>query len=421
MKKIVIGSLITLALLITFGKSLWGYNESTDILVKQAFPSGELSCIAEPGIYWKGWAKIDIYSRGNSFYFNSSNEKVNGKGWEGEEDDEDDFNVTLQRNSVADVSGFLKYKIPTNCNKLIELHRDFKSNKSVKHDLIRNATYAAVNKSAPLFTAEEAKVTKIAEFRRMAEDQLIIGEFLAHTLDVYDTIEAPEFDDKGNMVKDARTQKYTITKLKLDSNGNRITIKESALAKYGITVLQFEIKNVKPDAKTQQQLDIVKEREMQRITNATESETAKQKAITEFEKGQARIAEAKANEEVQKIKEVTQAEKEKAVAVLTAQKEFEVSQLEAQAASENAKKILSEGRANAEANRLKVNAGLDPKTKLEIEAERDVKIAEALAKSENRLTPDFIIGGDGKNGSAIEVIATKMFMDMHKEMQAQKK
>ena len=55
------------------------------------------------------------------------------------------------------------------------------------------------------------------------------------------------------------------------------------------------------DAKAQQQLDIVKEREMQRVANATAAETAKQKALTAKAEGDARIAQAKADQEVQKI------------------------------------------------------------------------------------------------------------------------
>ena len=147
----------------------------------------------------------------------------------------------------------------------------------------------------------------------------------------------------------AEVQEYRVTKLKLDSNGNRILTKKSALSQYGIVVKQLEIQSVKLDSMAQRQLDIVKEREMQRVSNATAAETAKQKAITAEAEGKAKIAEAKAAQEVQKMTEVTQAEKERDVAILNAEREKEVARLNALKAIEDAKRIRAEGEAEAAA------------------------------------------------------------------------
>ena len=67
-------------------------------------------------------------------------------------------------------------------------------------------------------------------------------------------------------------------------------------------------------------MDLIKEREMQRIANQTKAETAKQQAITAAEEGKARVAEENANQQVEKIKAVVAAQKEKEVATLEAQK-----------------------------------------------------------------------------------------------------
>ena len=172
-----VAAVIVLILLGVFAAKLVGYKQSTELLIKQS-PFGTLSCVEGQGLYIKGFASIYKYDLAKSFYFNSSTEKVNGEGWEGDEDDEDDISVTLSRNANADISGYLMYELPTDCDKLIELHKNQRSDKGVKHNLVRNAVLSAVRKTAPLFTAEEAKVTKIAEFRRLAEDQLVEGEYL---------------------------------------------------------------------------------------------------------------------------------------------------------------------------------------------------------------------------------------------------
>lgn len=403
---------VAVIILLALVFKLIGYKQSTELLIKQS-PFGTLSCVDGQGLYFKGFASIYKYDLAKSFYFNSSTEKVNGEGWEGNEDDEDDISVTLSRNANAEISGYLLYELPTDCNKLIELHKNQRSDKGVKHNLVRNAVLSAVRKTAPLFTAEEAKVTKIAEFRRLAEDQLVEGEYLTTIEVLKEKAGEDELDSAGNVVKKAEVQEYRVTKLKLDANGHRIITKKSPITQYGIVVKQLDIQNVKLDSKAQQQLDIVKEREMQRVANATAAETAKQKALTAKAEGDARIAQAKADQEVQKITEVTMAEKEKAVAVLQAQKEKEVAALEAQKAQEVAKKIKAEGEAEAAANRAKVAAGLTPQERAEWEYKTKVGVAEALAKSEHPIVPTIMMGGDGKSGSnPMDAVGLKYMMDI---------
>ena len=403
-----------LILLGVFAGNMVGYKQSTELLIKQS-PFGTLSCVEGQGLYFKGFASIYKYDLAKSFYFNSSTEKVDGHGWEGDEDDEDDISVTLSRNANADISGYLMYELPTDCDKLIELHKNQRSDKGIKHNLVRNAVLSAVRKTAPLFTAEEAKVTKIAEFRRLAEDQLVEGEYLTTIEVLKEKAGEDEVDSTGKVVKKAEVQEYRVTKLKLDTNGHRIITKKSPITQYGIVVKQLEIQNVKLDPKAQQQLDIVKEREMQRVANATAAETAKQKAITAKAEGDARIAEAKATQEVQKMTEVTMAEKEKAVAILNAEREKEVARLEALKAIEVAKKIKAEKEAEAQANRALVAAGLTPQERAEWEYKTKVGVAEAIAKSSHPLVPEIMMtGGEGKNGAsnAMDAVGLNMLMDL---------
>lgn len=413
-KILAVATVGVLILLGVFAGKMVGYKQSTELLIKQS-PFGTLSCVEGQGLYFKGFASIYKYDLAKSFYFNSSTEKVDGHGWEGDEDDEDDISVTLSRNANADISGYLMYELPTDCDKLIELHKNQRSDKGIKHNLVRNAVLSAVRKTAPLFTAEEAKVTKIAEFRRLAEDQLVEGEYLTTIEVLKEKAGEDEVDSTGKVVKKAEVQEYRVTKLKLDKDGHRIITKKSPITQYGIVVKQLEIQNVKLDPKAQQQLDIVKEREMQRVANATAAETAKQKAITAKAEGDARIAEAKATQEVQKMTEVTMAEKEKAVAILNAEREKEVARLNALKAIEDAKRIKAEGEAEAAANRAKVAAGLSPQERAEWDYKTKVGVAEALAKSSHPLVPEIMMTGDGKNGgagTAMDAVGLNMLMDL---------
>ena len=406
MTKSKILAVVTVAVLIllgVFAGKMVGYKQSTELLVKQS-PFGTLSCVEGQGLYFKGFASIYKYDLAKSFYFNSSTEKVDDHGWEGDEDDEDDISVTLSRNANANISGYLLYELPTDCDKLIELHKNQKNDKGVKHNLVRNAVLSAVRKTAPLFTAEEAKVTKIAEFRRLAEDQLVDGEYLTTTEVLKEKAGEDEVDSNGKVIKKAEVQEYRVTKLKLDTNGHRILTKKSALSQYGIVVKQLEIQSVKLDSMAQRQLDIVKEREMQRVSNATAAETAKQKAITAEAEGKAKIAEAKAAQEVQKMTEVTQAEKERDVAILNAEREKEVARLNALKAIEDAKRIRAEGEAEAAANRAKVSAGLTPQERLQGEIQMNKDKWDAISKIQVPIVPANMITSNGKGVSGVDLL-----------------
>ena len=412
-----------LILLGVFAGKMVGYKQSTELLIKQS-PFGTLSCVEGQGLYFKGFASIYKYDLAKSFYFNSSTEKVDGHGWEGDEDDEDDISVTLSRNANADISGYLMYELPTDCDKLIELHKNQRSDKGIKHNLVRNAVLSAVRKTAPLFTAEEAKVTKIAEFRRLAEDQLVEGEYLTTIEVLKEKAGEDEVDSTGKVVKKAEVQEYRVTKLKLDTNGHRIITKKSPITQYGIVVKQLEIQNVKLDPMAQQQLDIVKEREMQRVANATAAETAKQKAITAKAEGDARIAQAKADQEVAKIAAVVQAEKERDVAVKNAERARDVARLNAERAKFQADSTKQAGIAQAEANRAKVAAGLTPQERAEWEYKTKVGIAQAIATSPQKWVPDnMVVVGDGHgNGKVnpLDAVGLKMLNDLVGNMNSNK-
>lgn len=113
---------------------------------------------------------------------------------------------------------------------------------------------------------------------------------------------------------------------------------------------------------------------------------------------------------------VTKAEKEKAVAVLAAQKEFEVAELQAKTAQEEAKRIKAQGEAEAAANRAKVSAGLTPQERAEWDYKTKVGVAEALAKSSHPIVPSIMMGGDGKNSNPMDAVGLKYMMDIAEKL-----
>lgn len=142
------------------------------------------------------------------------------------------------------------------------------------------------------------------------------------------------------------------------------------------------------------------------ITAKTQALEAQQKAITIEEQGKARAAEAKWAQE-----------QEKAVAVTRAEQEREVARLAAEKAEFEKKKIIAQGQAEAEANRLKVIAGLTPQERAEWDYKTAVGIAEALANSQVSWVPSVMMsGGNASSNSAMDAVGLNMMLDVVKKM-----
>lgn len=80
--------------------------------------------------------------------------------------------------------------------------------------------------------------------------------------------------------------------------------------------------------------------------------------------------------------------------------------------------IVAQGQAEAEANRLKVAAGLTPQEKAEWDYKTAVGIAEALANSKVRWVPEVMMGSGSSNGSAMDAVGLNMMMDIVSKMNA---
>lgn len=405
-------------IVLAFIASIWlicenfGYKNSTEIVIKQS-PLGTMSCVEGQGYYFKGFSRTWTFLKARSFYFNSSTEKVGGKTWEGDDTDEDDIEVTLSRNSKGWISGYLMYELPSDCSVLLRLRDKHHTDDEIKHNLVRNAVMSGIAKTAPMFTAEAAKVTNLAEFQALAYDQITQGEYMTETHTERELVSEEEKDSTGRVIKKAEYAEYKVTSLKKDSLGHRIIMNESALHEFEIKVTQFQIRGVKLDSVSQNQLDVVKRRETQRVAKITEAETAKQDAITNEANGKANAAKAKWDAEAEKARVIVKMEQSKDSAIIIAEREAEVAKRNAQKAKYQADSTREAGRAEAEANRLKVLAGLTPQERAEWEYKTKVGIAEALAKSEQKWVPEVMMMGEGKSGStAMDAVGLNMLMDV---------
>ena len=375
-----IANVVLYSIVIILFTTMFSSNNYDQYKVRQGFLSGKMSVINEAGIYFSGLDKVTNYEVSDDILFEDHN-----------------VEVRFSDGAVVGVKGTVKYKMPTNPEKQLLIHKDFASNKSVVTDLIVKNVKEALSQTATLMAAEESYSSRRGEFASVAEQQFREGIFETSTKEVED------IDSTGTKFK----RKVTSVVYK---EGKPVIRKETLLKKYGIEVLQFVVNDFTFDVDIQKLINQKKIKEQEKVISWSEAEKAKAEAITEAEKGKARIAKAEADAEV-----------EKKTAVVEAQKKAEVAKLEAQQAEFEAKAIKIKGESEAYANKLKVQAGLTPLEKANIEKETAIGVAHEL--SNVKLPETMIISGgsEGKGTNPWDAVGLNSFYDLSKKISNDKK
>lgn len=367
-----------------FAGKLFETNTAGYYKVKQAFCTGDMTVRNTPGTYMQLFGDITTYDYADNIFL-SADELDGG--------DEEVTKATRVQfpNGYADIDLVAMYELDiVDITHQMCLHNRYNNNKNVK-SMVRQQILEVLMNTATLMSAEEAYSTKRSEFINLAVKQLKEGLYTPKV-----DIEQVTIGGQNSIIKH-----YSVL---LDSVGKPIIKKESILSKYGITISQFNVKGMEFDPKTTALIDARKD-----------AQKSVQDAITAKAKGEATIATEKAKQEVLKIKEVTQMEKEKAVAILKAEKEKEVATLAAKTALENKKRVIAEGQAQAESNRLKVAAGLTPQEKAEWDYKKHVDGIHALAEGLSRVKYPAVMtfgGGKGMPTDPIQALGIKSMLDI---------
>jgi hypothetical protein len=380
------GVVIAIAILIFAGGSLFETNDRENYQVKQAFMTGTMTCRTTPGTYGQMLGDINTYKVANQYFFSKHNEE-GGTGLSAAP-----INATFNGRSKADVTGFLKYELPADCDKLKALDKKYGSNNIIRNEVIRQTVTEAIIQTATLFTAEEADVPRRDQFREIALAQIKDGIYKKK-------IRVEEYSDPSNPKKKLRRQ---ITELYKDKNGNPVVVEASPLKDFGIKVVTFNVKDLDWDDVTDRLLAKKKEIDMQRTLSKSAAVTAQQNAVTAEATGRAKVAIAKAKALVIKETAVIAEEQEKEVEAIRAAKKYEIAKYAAKEALENAKKVRANGMAKAAANQALVKAGLTPIEAANIKKDTMIGMMEAWAK---RPVPTTVFGGGSKSGGS-------MVMDM---------
>ena len=297
--------------------------------------TGEYVVWTDGGLQWQGMGNVRDYSKTSQIEFSDLQRNESGYVATGENPA---AGTTFNDRGKGYIIGSFRVVLPNDEKNMMAIQRDFGSEKALINNLIRPTLYKVVTACGPLMSSLESVSETRTDLTAYITDQLNNGVYKTKTTKV-------EVANEITGEKETRTQAELIADEKAPGGYKRQ--ETSPFSLYGITAGIVSITDIKYDAATQSQIDAQKAANLSVITAKTQAAKAIQETITIEEQGKAAAAQAKWEQE-----------REKAVAVTKAEQEREVSRLAAEKAEFDKKRIVAQGQAEAEANRLKVQAGL---------------------------------------------------------------
>lgn len=362
-----------------------------EIVVNQYPFTGEMAYWTTPGLKGQWFGKATYYYKTQQFWFGSSDDDNKQQGTP--------IPVIFNDASDGQIYGSLRVKLPTDVEHLSRIQTDYNGMDRLMNDLVSQTVTKVIYASGPLMSAFESYAEKKNDLIDYITDQLNNG--------VYKTAIKTE-----ETIDPVTGEKKTVRLATLipDENapGGYKRSEASPFAYYGLSIGQVAVSKIDYSEKVKLQISQQQEANMLIQTSKAKSAAALQEAIRAEQEGKAAAAKAKWEQEKIKAVEVTKAEQER-----------EVSRLAAEKAEFDKKRIIAEGQAEAEANRLKVAAGLTPQEKAEWEYKTAVGVAEALSKSNVRWVPEIMINGkDGSGSNAMDAVGMNMMLDIAKTIKS---
>ena len=375
-------ALIVLCMMGSIGEDV----KNEQIVVNQYPFSGKMSYWTEPGFKWQWFGSTTEYYKTQQFWFGGKDVEGNSHGTP--------IKVIFNDASVGYIYGSLRVVLPTDVEHLKLIQTAYNGMDRLMNDLVAQNVVKVIYASGPLMSAFESYAEKKNDMVAYITDQLTYGVYKT-TVREEDTVDS--FTGESKKVK--------VASLVADENAPNgyVRSEKSPFTSYGVIIDQVSITEITYDDKVNQQIQTQQQANMSIQTKKAEALAAQQDAIKAESEGKAAAAKAKWEQEKVKATEVTKAEQEREVARLAAEK-----------AEFDKKRIVAEGQAEAEANRLKVAAGLTPQERAEWEYKTKVGVAEALSKTK---WPTIVMSGNQGGGSnAMDVIALKQMTDLVDKM-----
>lgn len=382
-KILVLGLGVLVLIFLLFSGRIVEFVDNSEIVIIQSAFTGEVSIYTTPGPVLQNFGTATHYKKSNQFWFSKN----------GDEGNKEDQSIKIRFNDGghAQISGSVRWYMPTDNKAILKLHTDFGSQQAVEQQLIRQVVTKSVYMTGPLMSSKESSAEKRNDLLSYIEDQSINGVYRTKQEDI------KVHDDLMNTDK-----MVTVVKV-VEKNNAPVRQEVSTIKTYNVSLQGLALNSIDYDSEVENQIKVQQQAYMQVQTAIANSKKAEQDAITTELQGKAAAAKAKWEQEVIKAQAITQAQQQKEVAIL-----------EAQTAVLQAQIIRTEADAESYKNSKMVTAGLTPQQRAQFEKETKIGVAEALSKIQ--LPTTYMAGGNGKEASMLEsILGVRLLDDKNKQ------
>ena len=394
-KKSILGIVIGVIAVVLFGASFYIFEDAdkSKNYVCQMPITGTYKVWTDGGLQMQMFGSVQSYSKTSQVEFSGVEKNQTGYVGVGRTPA---AATTFNDKGRGMIVGSFRVVLPTDEQNMSKIQRDFGSEDALIDNLVRPTLYKVVTACGPLMSSLESVSETRTDLIAYITDQLNNG--------VYKT-KAVKTEVLNELTGEMEVRTQSVILEDINAPGGYARQEISPFSQYGITCGLVSILDIKYDAATQDQIDAQKQANLAVITSKTKSIEAMQRTLQITEEGKAAAEKAKWEQE-----------REKAVAVTKAEQEREVARLAAEKAKFEKEKVIAEGQAQAEANRLKVAAGLTPQERAEWDYKTTVGVAQALADSKVSWVPEIMISGkDGGSNTAMDAVGLNMLMEVVKK------
>lgn len=390
-KGLIFGLITLIAVVGLLVSNPFDYNNATERTVVQPL-DGKMKVQFEPGLYYAGiFSKRTVWPNNATIQISQEADRspdadlwvIQHKG-------------TFSEGDAASLSHTVKWDLPNTEMEMLDLHTTYSNMDNLMGTTLLMYQKKIASFSTQRMSSEAHYSGGQSQLDDYFQDQLNNGQVLLDT------------ETKTRKLEDGTEKTYIQVNERIGPDG-QIMRSESDIQKYGITASFSSVDEVIYDKRIYTKLEEKIDAASDEATSKQKLITAQQEALTAKAEGEKVIAQTRAKEEAAKLEAVIRAEKEAAVA----NENLKRDKLNAQAQ-------LAIKKANAEGDRLKVQAGLSPLEQATIDKETSIGVAKALAGPQGIVFPKIVVtGGNGKNGGgdgALQTMQLKMLNDLAKSM-----
>jgi hypothetical protein len=362
--------------------NLWENLDAHQILCIQNPITGSLTFYTSAGIKWQGFGKVTKYDK-RSIYKFSHQVRFNDAGH-------------------ATMTGSVQFDMPLDKEHLTRIQSKFSSEDAVKSQLLQTVVNKCLYMTGPMMSSKESYAEKRSYLINYVEDQISNGIFktIARDTTIKDAISGVE---------------KVVTRVEIIAkNGIPERQEDAVLKEFGVRAFNFSIEQLDYDQTVEQQIQQQQQMTMAVQTAIAEAKRAEQAAITAEANGKANAATLRWEQEANKARAVTIAEKDR-----------DSCKLVMEAAEYRKKALILEGEGEATKRRLILQADGALSIKLDKWLESQKVWAQAFAQYQGQLVPTTIMGGsfNGQNGATtfMDIMAAKAAKDLNLDMSVPKK